>query len=239
VSAARGGSRQATALAEAAAGFPQPSPPGLRDQVVGGRGLVGVVFGALGVAVLAMVVLHLLGVGRLDPATTTVSDFVSLPGGAALLAVAVLGVATAAAAVLIGLLRTGLPDITRPCLLYGLGCAGLMATIAFPTNALGTAASSSTVLHRYAAAAFFVSLPIAALLTRHIVPSAAVGWVTAISILAGVAFLVSHIPLVLPHWPGAHEIAAVLPRGLAERGLLAVDLGLLAVLARSIRPVLR
>jgi hypothetical protein len=203
------------------------------------RGLVGVVFGALGVAVLAMVVLHLLGNHRLAPATTTVSDFVSLPGGAALLAVAVLGVATAAATVLIGLLRTGLPNITRPCLLYGLGCAGLVATIAFPTNVLGTAASSSTVLHRYAAAAFFVSLPIAAVLTRHVVPSAAVGWFTALSILTGIAFLVSHLPLLLPDWPGAPVIATVLPRGLVERALLVVDIALLGTLARSIRPVLR
>jgi hypothetical protein len=202
-------------------------------------GLVGVVFGALGVAVLAMVVLHLLGAGRLDPAATTVSDFVSLPGGAALLAVAVLGVATAAAAVLIGLLATGLPNITRPCLLYGLGCAGLVATIAFPTNALGTVASSSTVLHRYAAAAFFVSLPVAALLTRHVVPSSAVGRLTAVSVLTGIAFLVSHIPLLFPDWPGAREIATALPRGLVERVLLVVDIALLGTLARSIRPVLR
>jgi hypothetical protein len=203
---------------------------------VGGAGrLVGVVFGALGMAVLAMVVLHLLGAGRLDPATTTVSDFVSLPGGAALLALAVLGVATSAAAVLIGLLRTCLPRTTAPALLLGLGCAGLVATIVFPTNALGTATSSTAVLHRYAAGLFFVSLPIAAILIGRVLPHHPL--LLVVSIVVGVAFLVSHVPLVLPGLPGARGIATALPRGLVERGLLAVDMGLLAALARSIRSV--
>jgi hypothetical protein len=193
------------------------------------------VFGALGVAVLAMVVLHLLGAGRLDPATTTVSDFVSLPGGAALLALAVLGVATSAAAVLIGLLRTGRSGATAPSLLLGLGCAGLVATIVFPTNALGTATSYTAVLHRYAAALFFVSLPVAAVLIGRVLPHHPL--LTVVSIVIGVAFLASHVPLVLPGWPGAPQIATVLPRGLAERALLAVDMALLASLTRSIRSV--
>jgi hypothetical protein len=220
-----------------------------QGELVGGAGRVdlsrgwaavgGVVSGALGVAMLAMFLLHLMGIGRLDPATTTVSDYVSVPGGALLLGAAVLGVATATAAMAISLLRTGLPGTTRPCLLYGLGCAGLVATIAFPTNAVGTPASADTILHRYAAALFFVSLPVAALLTRRLLPDRTVGLLTAASAAIGMAFLISHIPLVLPNWPGAPEIATYLPRGLAERGLLTVDIALLAALARSIRQAVR
>jgi hypothetical protein len=208
-----------------------------------------VVFGALSVAVLAIVVLHLLGAGHLDPATTTVSDYVSLPGGAALLATAVLAVALATAAVPIGLLRAGLP--TKSCWPFGLGCAGLVATIAFPTNVLGTAESPATVLHRYAAGLFFVSLPVAALMVLRRLPNnpsnpnnpnnsnniVRIG--TAASVVTGVLFLVSHIPLVLPDWPGAQEIATLLPRGLVERTLLTVDIALLAALACSARRVVR
>ncbi|HEY3751166.1 MAG TPA: DUF998 domain-containing protein [Pseudonocardiaceae bacterium] len=198
---------------------------------------VRVVFGALSVAVLAMVVLHLLGAGHLDPASTTVSDYVSLPGGAPLLATAVLAVALATAAVPIGLLRIGLP--TKLGWPFGLGCAGLVATIAFPTNALGTAESPATVLHRYAAGLFFVSLPVAALMVLRQLPNRLVRIGTAASVVTGVLFLVSHVPLVLPAWPGAHEIGTLLPRGLVERALLTVDIALLAALACSTRRAVR
>jgi hypothetical protein len=178
------------------------------------------VFAALGVTVLAMAVLHALGAGRLDPLTTTVSDYVSIPGGTALLTIAVLGLATAAIAVA---LRMG-----RPGLVLGFGCLGLLATVVFPTNALGTPVTTDSVLHRYVAGVFFVSLPVAALLGRW-----APG-LTTVSVMAGVVFLVSHVPLLFPGWPGAHAVATILPRGLAERGLLVVDVLLLGRLARCV-----
>jgi hypothetical protein len=193
---------------------------------------VGVVFGAIGVAVLAVLVLHLRGAGRLDPRTTTISDYVSLPGGAALLTVAVLAVAVAAAAVPIGLLRVGLPEPAAPTAWFGLGCAGLLATAAFPTNPLGTVTSLDTVLHRYAAALFFVCLPIAAVLTLRRQPDPAARVLTVASVVAGLLFLASHLPLVFPGFPDAHAVATLLPRGIAERGALGVDLALLGALAR-------
>jgi hypothetical protein len=193
-------------------------------------GLV-VVFGAIGVAVLAMLVLHLTAAGRLDPVTTTVSDYVSVPGGSVLLALSTLAIAVAAAVVPVGLVRARAPGAA---LLFGLGSAGLLASIAFPTNAAGAAVSVDTVLHRYAAGLFFVSLPVAALLTLRRLPDRGVAWLTALSVMAGVAFLVSHVPLVFPGWPGARVVATVVPRGLAERGLLLVDLALLAVAGRRV-----
>jgi hypothetical protein len=171
-----------------------------------------------------MCVLHLIGFGRLDPVTTTVSDYVSVPGGTLVLAIAVFGLAAATAVLAVRLAST------RPwaALLLGVGCVGLALTVAFPTNALGTVATTATALHRYAAALFFVSLPIAALLVTK-----ARAWTVA-SIVAGGLFLVSHVPLLWPHWPGAPVIAAVLPRGLAERGLIGTDVVLLARLAREV-----
>jgi hypothetical protein len=193
-------------------------------------GLV-MVFGAIGVAVLAMLVLHLTAAGRLDPVTTTVSDYVSVPGGSALLAWSTLAIAVATAVVAVGLLRARVPGAA---VLFGLGSAGLLASIAFPTNAVGAAVSVDTVLHRYAAGLFFVSLPVAALLILRRLPDRGVAWLTALSAVAGIAFLVSHIPLVFPGWPGARVVAAAVPRGLAERGLLVVDLALVAVAGRRV-----
>jgi hypothetical protein len=197
-------------------------------------GPVGVVFCAVGVAVVAMLVLHLRGAGRLDPVTTTVSDYVSLPGGSALLTLATLAIAVATAAIPIGLVRARVPNVAGLCLLFGLGCAGLLASVAFPTNALGAAVSLDTVLHRYAAGLFFVSLPIAAVFLLRRLPSQSAALLTYASVLAGVAFLGSHLPLAMPALPDAHLLATLLPRGIVERVLLAADLALLVGLARRV-----
>ncbi len=214
---------QGESVGERASGVRAVARPGPSWEVRSGPPVVAL---ALGVSVAAMVVLHLIGVGRLDPLTTTVSDYVSVPDGTALLAVAVLALAVAAAAVA---WRTR-AHWSGPVL--GVGCVGLLATAAFPTNALGTPETVDTVLHRYVAALFFVGLTIAAIaLLRHR-PSALLRRWTVISVLAGIAFLVSHVPLLLPDLPGAPVIAELLPRGLVERGLLAVDMVLLARMAR-------
>ena len=168
------------------------------------------VFGILWVSGLAMALLHVLGAFQLNPLTTTVSDYVSLPGGAFLLAVSVLGLALATVAV---------PARVRwP---FWLGAAGLVATVVFPTNAVGTAPDVATVAHRYAAALFFICLPIGAWLSGNRI-------LATVSAAVGILFLVSHLPLVLPHAPGAHLIATVLPRGAVERVLLGTDIVLLA-----------
>ena len=82
-------------------------------------------------------------------------------------------------------------------------------------------------------------LPIAALLSLRHHPTRVVRLLTAASVLVGLAFVASHIPLVLPDAPGAHQIAAVLPRGIAERALLTVDIALLAALAAAPRRAAR
>ena len=208
--AARGGGAAAEGIAAGRVGEPGPR----RYRVLATLWLrehVGwAVFGILWVAGLAMALLHVLGAFQLNPLITTVSDYVSLPGGAFLLAVSVLGLALATVLV---------PARVRwP---FWLGAAGLVATVVFPTNAVGTVPDAATVVHRYAAALFFICLPIGAWLSGNRI-------LATVSAAIGVLFLVSHIPLVLPHAPGAHLIATVLPRGAVERILLGTDIVLLA-----------
>jgi Protein of unknown function (DUF998) len=202
---------------------------GARTVDAGVAAPVRLVFGGVAVAVVAMAVLHVLGVGRLDPATTTVSDYVSLPGGAVLLSAAVLAVALAAALVPVALARAGLRDPAPPTALFALGCAGLVGSVVFPTNAVGTPGDLDTVLHRYAAGLFFVALPLAALAVRRRLdrPGAALGWLIAASVATGCVFLASHLPLVFPDAPGHALVAEILPRGYAERLTLVTDLALL------------
>jgi hypothetical protein len=197
-----------------------------------------IISGALALTVLPMIYLHLVSIGLLDPLHTTVSDYVSVPGGAVLLAISTIALATAALALPAHLTARGarVPATARISLV--LGCVGLLASVVFPTNVLGTAADESTVLHRYAAGLFFIALPIAAwslarAAARAGAPTPAVGRLAVASALVGVAFLISHIPLLFPNFPHADLIATVLPRGLVERVLLLVDICALAVISRS------
>ena len=197
--------------------------------------------GALALTVLPMVYLHLVSIGRLDPLRTTVSDYVSVPGGAVLLAISTIALAVAAAGLPAQLSNAGRPVPAAARISLVLGCVGLLASVVFPTNVLGTAADESTVLHRYAAALLFIAVPIAAwalarAAARAGTPTPATGRLAVVSALVGIAFLISHIPLVFPDFPRGDLIATILPRGLVERILLIVDICVLAVIARSARP---
>lgn len=185
---------------------------------------------ALALTVLPMIYLHLVSIGRLDPLHTTVSDYVSVPGGAAFLALSTiaLALATAVLPARLGLAGKQVPPTAKIALV--LGCVGLFASVVFPTNALGTAADEATVLHRYAAALFFIAVPIAA-------AALAMRRLAVLSALVGIAFLVSHIPLVFPGFPHADLIGTLLPRGLVERLLLMVDIATIAIIGRSTRAI--
>ena len=54
-----------------------------------------------------------------------------------------------------------------------------------------------------------------------------------LSALVGIAFLLSHIPLVFPGFPHTDLIGAILPRGLVERLLLVADIATVAITGRS------
>jgi hypothetical protein len=185
---------------------------------------------ALALTVLPMIYLHLVSIGRLDPLHTTVSDYVSVPGGGAFLALSTiaLALATAVLPARLGLAGWRVPPTAKIALV--LGCVGLFASVVFPTNALGTAPDEATVLHRYAAGLFFIAVPIAA---------ASLGRrpLALLSGLVGIAFLLSHIPLVFPGFPHADLIGTVLPRGLVERLLLVADIATIAIIGRSARAI--
>ena len=235
--------------------------------------------GALALAVLSMIYLHLVSIGRLDPLHTTVSDYVSVPSGGAFLALSTIAIALTTALLPARLAMVGKPVPPAAKISLVLGCVGLFASVVFPTNVLGTAADEATVLHRYAAALFFIAVPIAAVsLARASLPRPATGAVLTsvaparpavtgrsavvgpamaaalarsaaarldrwmwrfglLSALVGIAFLISHIPLVFPGFPHADLIATVLPRGLVERLLLLIDIATIAVISHSARPV--
>ncbi|HEY4023257.1 MAG TPA: DUF998 domain-containing protein [Pseudonocardiaceae bacterium] len=194
--------------------------------------------GALALTVLPMIYLHLVSIGRLDPLHTTVSDYVSVPGGAAFLVLSTIALALATALLPARLGITGRSVSPTATIALVLGCVGLFASVVFPTNALGTAVDESTVLHRYAAGLFFIAVPIAAAALARAGLGRAVGRCAVLSGLVGVAFLLSHIPLVFPGFPHAGLIGDVLPRGLVERLLLLVDIATVAVIGRSARSVL-
>jgi hypothetical protein len=196
---------------------------------------VRVAFGGLGVAGLALAGLHLRFGGVVDPARDTVSDYVSAPGGTALLAVAVLAAATGTAALAVALGRA-LPRPAPVVALLLLAAAGLLGSAVFPTNALGSALTGSAVLHRYTAGVFFLAVPLAAQLVRR--RTGGGGALLLTSLLLGALFLVSHVPLLFPGSPAAGPIDLLDPRGLAERALLVADLALLAGLAASARGAL-
>ncbi|HEV3361252.1 MAG TPA: DUF998 domain-containing protein [Pseudonocardiaceae bacterium] len=193
--------------------------------------------GALAFTVLPMIYLHLVSIGRLDPLRTTVSDYVSVPGGGAFLALSTiaLALATALLPAQLGLAGRPVPAVAKIGLV--LGCVGLFASVVFPTNALGTAVDEATVLHRYAAGLFFIAIPIVAAALARAGFGRGLRVCAVFSTLVGIAFLISHVPLVFPDFPHADLIGTLFPRGLIERILLLVDIATIAVISNTARPV--
>ncbi len=191
--------------------------------------------GALAFTVLPMIYLHLVSIGRLDPLHTTVSDYVSVPGGGAFLALSTVALALATALLPAQLALAGRPVPAIAKIGLVLGCVGLFASVAFPTNVLGAAVDEATVLHRYAAALFFLAVPMVAAALARAGLGRGLRWAAVLSVLVGVAFLISHIPLVFPDLPHADLIGTLLPRGLVERILLLVDVATIAMISNSAR----
>lgn len=192
--------------------------------------------GALAFTVLPMIYLHLVSIGRLDPLHTTVSDYVSVPGGGAFLALSTIALALATALLPAQLAVAGRPVPPIAKIGIVLGCVGLFASVVFPTNALGTATDEATVLHRYAAGLFFVAVPVVAASLARAGLGRGVRWAAGLSALVGIAFLISHIPLVFPDFPHADLVGTLVPRGLVERILLLTDIATIAMISRSARP---
>ncbi|HXV93063.1 MAG TPA: DUF998 domain-containing protein [Pseudonocardia sp.] len=181
--------------------------------------------------------LHATAAGEVDPVAQTISDYVAVPGGYALLGLGTAALATAGLVLAGGIRRAGLPRHRPVAALLGSWSAAMVLVGLFPTNEPGTPAGVVAAVHRYAGAWAIAVLPLVGLLAARRARGAA-GWagavpgLTAWSLAAGVlgvAFALVNLPL----WLGVAVAVPLL--GSVERVLFAVLLGLLLVLARAVR----
>ncbi len=198
------------------------------------RGIAGA---GVAVAATAVVTLHLTGAGRVDPMAQTVSDYVGLPEGPALLGLAAAGliIAGAVAAVrMAGPARRVLTAWTAAVLLVAL----------FPTNLPDQPPDLAAFVHRWAGALVFTLPPIAGVLASRTADPVLrrrllIGSV--VSATAACAFLAAHAPHVLAGaavfgWLGLIERVAYVAL-LALMVLLASYRPGVAVLPAPVRPV--
>jgi hypothetical protein len=187
------------------------------------------------VAVAAVGTLHLAGAlatPRIDALALTVSDYVALPGGYALLALAALALGGVGVALAVAARRAAPAAGAVPVLLSSWSAALLLVGL-FPTNPPGVPADLAAGVHRYAGAWAFAALPIAVwLLGRALGHRALCGLAVAVGVAAGV-FLLAHVPIVLAidiaGSPGFPLLGGV------ERVLYALVIVLLLVTARALR----
>jgi hypothetical membrane protein len=205
-----------------------PTAPASAPAIVRARPLAPLL-GAAGVALslLTMVLLHFAGAGRVDPMTTTLSDYIFLSGSGWLFNASVLSIAVAGTGIALGLGRN---EQARGPLLVAtlwLAVAGAVLVAVFPTDP-GASVSLSAKIHRYSAGVIFFCLPIAASLVagrltalpRH----RKVLWVS-----IAVTTVVLGVFLFSQSAAAPESFYATL--GLWQRVLFAVELALLAQLA--------
>lgn len=192
--------------------------------------------GAVAVAFASTAVLHIVGAGSVDPVAQTISDYVAIPGGYALLGVAAFTLTAAGAVLAVGVCRVGLPRPGTPAALLWSWSVALLLLGVFPTNAPGTPPGLVAAVHRYAGAWAFAVLPVAGMLVARRLRDTP-GWTRAATGLArlsvttavlSLTFLLAHIPLV---FGGTSPVPLL---GLVERALYAVLLVLLLAIAQVV-----
>lgn len=188
-------------------------------------------------ALVPMTVLHVIGAAVIDPFHTTISDYVGVPGGFALLAVAAAALAVACTALSAALRPAGLPRAVTPANLLVSGAVALVIVALFPTNYPGTPVGVVANVHRMAGAWVFVSLPLAGWLVARRThehenwrPSAtALTWVSGITAVTSAVFLLSHLPMVVS------DSLEIPLQGALERVLYALVMLTLLATARAVR----
>ena len=207
--------------------------PGTEGRHRGG----GAVTACVAVAAVALAVLHVDGVGVVDPTVQTISDYVAVPGGYALLGVAALALA-AATVLLAGRLRpAGLVDPAPPAGWLVAAGVGLAGTAVFPTNIPGTDVDLVANLHRVGGTIALVALPVAAwMIARRAARSTALRpstpaltWVSGAMAGLSAVFLLSHVPIVITGSP------ILTAEGVLQRVLYAVVMVVLLMIARATR----
>jgi hypothetical protein len=203
----------------------------------GSRGGDPVVLGCVGVALLPVAVLHLSASTTVDPLASTISDYVTVPGGHALLGISAAALAAAGLVLAAALRHSALPGTGVPAALMVSWSAALLVVAVFPTNAPGTPPDAAAAVHRVAGAWVFAVLPLVGVLVAWRARSAAdrsgpvsaVAWWSGATAVASLAFLLAHIPVVVLGAPGFPLLGAI------QRVLVAAVLGTLLVLARAVR----
>ena len=178
----------------------------------------GIAVAGVTVAAAVIVVLHVAGAGRVDPLAQTVSDYVVLPDGGALLGLAAAGLIAAGFAGAASLNATA----RRLLLLWG---AAVLLVAVFRTNLPGQPPDVSAFVHRWAGALVFALPPVAGAVGARTAGARRVPLLAA-SVAAAVAagaFLLAHAPHVLA---GADVFGYL---GLVERVAYATLLVLLLV----------
>ncbi|GAA4681440.1 hypothetical protein GCM10023215_13970 [Pseudonocardia yuanmonensis] len=193
---------------------------------------------AAGVAIAAwaVVVLHVAGAlhtPAVDPLVHTVSDYVLLPGGHLVLAIAAVALALGGAVLAGAAARAG-GSRTAVALLASWSAAMVVAGIV-PTNVPGTPPDLAAAVHRYAGAWIFAVLPLAVLLLARGPAIRAAGRrrVVGLALLTATlsaAFLLAHLPIVV-----AGSSAFPLLGGV-ERVLYGAVTALLTTTALALRP---
>jgi heme A synthase len=211
----------------------EPGETGTGGSAVAGR----VVAGGIALALVVMAYLHVTGSATVDPVDATISDYVRLPGGYVLLALAAFALAAGAVALAAGLSPAGLPDAGPPVGVLLSGSAALVLVGLFPTNAPDTPAGVVANLHRVAGGWVFAALPLAGWMVARRARLAP-GWRSFAPLLTGVAgatgvlsavFLLSHLPIVIGTSPGFPLLGGV------ERVLYASMMLVLLVTGRATR----
>ncbi|MDN5916280.1 MAG: DUF998 domain-containing protein [Pseudonocardia sp.] len=190
----------------------------------------GVVAAGVAVAGTAVLALHAIGATTVDPVALTVSDYVAVPGGPALLGLAAAGLVAAGVALLRAAPRCGWPPPVA-ALLAG-WCVALVLVAVFPTNAAGAPPDLAAVLHRWAGAVVFTVPPVAGLLAARgpsgaAARAAGLGRWAATTGIAAIAFLLCHAPAVLA---GAPPFPLL---GVVERVAYLAMLGMVLVFGRA------
>jgi hypothetical protein len=189
------------------------------------------------VALLPLGVLHLSGIGSIDPMTDVISDYVFLPGGYALLGVAAISLAVGCLATAAGLSRAGLPAPRVPAALFASAAVALVLVAVFPTHPAGTTPGLVSTVHRIAGGWVFTVLPAAAWLVARRARSVP-AWAPAAPALAlgaGVAgvisafFVLNHVPIVIAGSPLFPLLGGV------QRVLCAAVMVVLVMTARATR----
>ncbi|MEU7817414.1 DUF998 domain-containing protein [Pseudonocardia sp. NPDC049154] len=193
---------------------------------------------AAGVAVAgwAVLVLHVAGAlhtPAVDPLVHTVSDYVLLPGGHLVLAIAAGALALGATVLAVAARRAGGSGTAVG--LLGSWAAAMVVAGVVPTNVPGTPPDLAAAVHRYAGAWIFAVLPVAVLLLARgpAVRATARRRVVALALVTAAlsgAFLLAHLPIVVAGSPAFPLLGGV------ERVLYGAVTALLITTAVALRP---